>query len=192
MDIVNDWFDTKNILTLTGAITLEKTSNIASKMLEFQIKSELKETTKEPLALLINSGGGDIISALKLCDVIKYVIKKPVKGIVVGSCHSAATLVLLSCEIKVCLPHSDFLLHSNSVARVTASTEEELGQLREDLILTRKTMLSYYEKTLKLDVVEIEKLMNKGDQTFNRYISPTEALSIGLVDVIQHENINIF
>ena len=174
-------------LVLAGKITEESVTKLIEKVFELQI-----ESAKEPVTLLINSGGGNIIVSFKLCDMLDYVFTVPVHGLVIGDCSSSATLILLSCKKKLCLPHSEFLIHSNSIADVTSSTESDMLDLANDLKSTREKMIEFYMKKLNCSYGDIQNFIKRGDKKFNRHLSAEEAKSIGLIDEIITENINIF
>ncbi len=98
------------------------------------------------LRLAINSGGGNVYSALAIASVIELRRLK-ITATVLADCSSSALLVLASCRRRYAAPHASFLFHpmrwsSEEQSRLSAarSWSEEFTRLNrvcEDWLVDR-------------------------------------------------------
>ena len=70
---------------------------------------------REPIKLLFDSPGGDLDAQAAICSIIEL-SKTPVIGIAIGLVASAASLIYLSCHVRLALKSSYFILHKGSAA----------------------------------------------------------------------------
>jgi ATP-dependent protease ClpP protease subunit len=172
-------------------ITKESTDYVQERLLLLQSFSS------EPINLLIDSSGGGIVYALRVSDFISHVITAPVRGIVIGDCLSAATLILLHCSERLCTPNATFLMHSGTqladvAMRVDQTTHKNIRFMYKDFMTTTEMMMQVYITKMKLPRKRIEKLIERGDREFDHNITPEEAVKIGMVQRIVHDKLDIF
>lgn len=70
-------------------------------------------TTVEDVHIHINSRGGSLQSAVQIVKAIEY-CKGSVYGHLEGVCHSAATLIFLSCDYFIVEANCSFMIHNYS------------------------------------------------------------------------------
>jgi ATP-dependent protease ClpP protease subunit len=176
---------------MRGMITKESTDYVQERLLLLQSFSS------DPINLLIDSGGGAIIYALRVSDFISHVLTAPVRGIVIGDCLSAATLVLLHCSERLCTPNATFLMHSGTqladvAMRVDQTTHKNLRFMYRDFMATTEMMMRVYITKMKLPRKRVEKLIERGDREVDHHITPEEAVKIHLVQRIVYDKLDIF
>jgi ATP-dependent Clp protease protease subunit len=77
--------------------------------------------------LHISSDGGDAFAGLTAYDMLRR-MQVPTRGVVCGSCCSAATLIMMGCTERCGLPHSFLLLHE-----VRTEMQGSCAEVRVDL-----------------------------------------------------------
>lgn len=128
--------------------------------------------------VMINSGGGDVISGLAVLDTMNY-IKANVSTTCVGMAASMGAVLLASGEKgkRYILPHSRVMLHQPS-----SSMGGKLSDLEISLEQTRRCKIDLYNilsKQLDKPFEEIEQIC-KSDNWF----IGQEAVDLGIVDKI--------
>lgn len=90
--------------------------------------------SENPFHLYIASPGGDTDSMWAFVDTI-LCSKRTIIGTAVGICHSAAPLILATCDVRQCTPNTQFMVHediieaegapSNAIKTVNRAQAEE-------------------------------------------------------------------
>lgn len=70
---------------------------------------------RKPIYLMIDCPGGDIDAYASICSMIEL-SKTPVIGVAIGMVASAASLIYLTCHLRLALKSSYFILHKGSAA----------------------------------------------------------------------------
>ena len=201
----NSLFETfmaRRTVILSGEINHQSIDELGRRMMTLQARSP------DRINLIIDSGGGSLDAALRLCDLISTVMTAPVRGIALGACGSAATFVMLYCNERISTPYSRFLIHSGTRSKISIpigqTTSENLEQLLRDVKSTEKMVLDLYMSRLtpaswaqqKPSDDErrtyVQKLIDRGDQPFDDWMSAEEAVEVGLVTEIMHGKLDIF
>lgn len=170
----------RRIIPLTGKIR----EGIADELKASFFRMALEDSTI-PAHLVVDSGGGDIIAALSIYDIIKG-IPFEVHATVVGKCHSAALLVLAACKKRRATLHSRFLFHAMRSGDEIASTKDIERQVKE--IVRRQTMLKEQgieieSKAFGIPKEELQRMMIDGED-FNIQLSAQEAREKGIIHEI--------
>lgn len=177
-------------VVVNGEIKPDMIDRVIGQIIDLQLQSS------QEIKLIIDSGGGSAHAALKLCDFLEHIITAPVKGVVLGKCHSAATFILLHCNKKVATPHATFLTHSGRLSNVSFTTddttEENLELLLKEAKSVKEKVFKMYERKFDKPREEVAKLIARGDQEFDNVIHAEEAKDIGLIDEIVKEKLDIF
>jgi ATP-dependent protease ClpP protease subunit len=195
-------FMARRTVILSGEITRQSTSEAGQKMIALQALSA------DRINLIIDSNCGGADWALQLCDLMSTVMTAPVRGIALGSCGSAATFIMLYCNERISTPFSRFLIHSGTRNKISIpigqSTSENLEQLLKDVKATEEMILGLYmnrltptawDKQLPNDEIRrqhVHKLINRGDQSFDNWMSAEEAKKVGLITNIVQGKLDIF
>lgn len=178
-------------VVLTGDIEPDMGRRVIDQLAQLQF-----ESASEPIKVYIDSPGGRFDVAMSICDFIEHLLMVPVHGYVLGECSSSATFVLLSCEKRICTPHAEFVVHNGTTSGVEFKTDKTTPKNLEDLLADVNHVVSlvvdFYAKRLGLSKEKVEKLLERGDQNFNRALSAEEALAVGLVTQIVDGKIGIF
>lgn len=192
----------RRTVALSGEINRSSITKLTGQMLALQLESN------ERINLIIDSGGGNIISALNLCDLITDLLTAPVRGIALGDCGSAATFIMLHCAERYATKYSRFLIHSATVNQISVpvnqTTQENIAHLLKEVQTTEAKVLEIYSKYLtpkqwkETPPTEEEKLkysqelLSRGDQRFNDWFSAKEAVECGLITTIVEGKLDIF
>jgi len=192
----------RRTVTLIGQINDKLVDEVGRQLIFLQMRSPKR------INLIINSGGGCTDSAFRLCDLITTVITAPVRGITLGACGSSATFVMLHCNERVSTPYARFMIHSGILREISVpinqTTSENLEHLLEHARATEKMVLELYMSKLtptawtKKEPSDeerreyVQKLIERGDQRFNDWLSAEEAVEAGLVTEIVRGKLDIF
>ena len=191
----------RRTVILSGEINHSSTGEVGQRLISLQMKSS------DPINLIIDSGGGIMDAALRLCDLMATVMTAPVRGIALGACGSAATFVMLYCKERIGTPYSRFLIHSGTRSKIAIpinqTTSENLEQLLRDvkaaeemvtkLYMSRLTPAIWNEHTSEPDQRKfVQGLIARGDQRFDYWMSAEEAVEAGLIQQISTSKLDIF
>lgn len=191
----------RRTVTLSGEINHESMTDAGQRLIQLQMQSN------DRINLIIDSGGGGAGAALQLCDVINTVITAPVRGIAFGTCGSAATFIMLHCHERIATPYSRFLVHSGTRSRISIpinqTTSENLEQLLHEVKSVEEMVIKLYmeklrpdhwtgKETNKVKREFVEKLISRGDQRFDEWMSAEEAVKIGLIERVVRDKLDIF
>lgn len=139
------------------------------------------------LVLVICSPGGVTSAGFRLAQFIEQELQKPVTARVWGSCNSAATYALLSCENRIAHPQSTFVLHRQTseleVAYDGGSFEQKLAEWRASNEAIHAQQVAFYARKLGLDTDRVEEILQRG-AGLNDELSAPEALDLGLITKI--------
>ena len=180
----------RRTFVLEGKVTYESMGDLWQRMLSLQLESS------EPITLLIDSGGGSVHDALRLCDLMTAVLKAPVHGLVVGMCGSAATFVLLHCTTRTGSIHSRYVIHSGTKSNlsipVNGSAVLHVEHLLAETKRVESVIIAMYVQKLGKSHEEVEKLISRGDQTFDAVMTVHEAIDAGLIEAVIDRKLDIF
>ncbi len=200
-DLILDAMMKRRTVVLGGEITHSSTSDVAKRLISLQMLSN------DTINLVIDSSGGSLDAALRLCDLMTVVMTAPVRGIALGQCSSSATFIMLHCNERLGTPYSRFLVHSGTASEIAIpinhTTSENLEQLLHEVKETEETVTQLYMNCLtpaawtKKTTNEarrgfVQKLIARGDQKFDEHMSAEEAVRAGLIERVVHEKLDIF
>lgn len=147
----------------------------------------------EPVVLEVDSLGGDVMEALSISNMLQE--RGNITAHIVGFCASAATWLCYACDRVVINDDCAFLIHkcSSYVDAWGMMNADEIDQLIEKLKSEKKSneaidliIANKYVKHAagKSDMKAIMKLMRE-----ERWILPSEALELGLVDEVSEDHV---
>lgn len=113
----------------------------------------------DTVKVYINSGGGDLNTALQFMRVLSDTQANTVCS-VEGSCMSAATMVMLACDEVEVSPHSLFMMHNYSGGTI-GKGGEMADQIMFEREWSRRFLTEVYNWFLSSD--EIESILNNRD-----------------------------
>jgi ATP-dependent Clp protease protease subunit len=131
----------------------------------------------------INSPGGEIDSGMGIIDTINF-IKSDVRTICVGMAASMGAMILMSGAKgkRMCLPHSEIMIHQPLGGTSGQATEIEI---EANHIIAKKKMLN--DIIAKISGKSMDEVIKATDR--NNWMTPEEALEFGLIDeIINKEN----
>ncbi len=107
----------------------------------------------------INSGGGDLDTALQFMQVLNETAAETITS-VVGSCMSAATMIFLSGDQLEVMPHSRFMFHNYS-----GGAYGKGGELHDQIVFDRAWSSKLFHDIYRgfLTPEEITSLLNNKD-----------------------------
>jgi ATP-dependent Clp protease protease subunit len=160
---------------LSEAVTSESARNIIRKLWYL----ELQEPGK-PILFVINSPGGSVDAGFAIWDQIQL-ISSPVTTLVTGLAASMGSVLSLAAKKgrRFATPRARFLIHQPLIGGVIKGQASDLDIQAQQLIKTRKMIISTYaEKTGKSEE-EIERDIDR-----DNWKSAQEAYDYGLIDKI--------
>lgn len=158
----------------------------------YYLKQQLAKYKGQPVNVKISSLGGDANEGLKIYQLFKD--HGDVTAYLYGFVASAATIIALGCKKTKVGKNSLYLIHNclNWVDTWGLMNKEEIHDAIADL---RKTIAnqekidhmaaSMYAAKSGKDIAEMKSIMTK-----NMWMTPDEALELGLVDEIIDDNVN--
>jgi ATP-dependent protease ClpP protease subunit len=170
----------KRIIPIIGRIENNFVSDV-QKML-FQISFE---NPKEPVHFVIDSGGGNVIPALNIYDLIKGMPFDSV-ATVIGACNSAALIILSACSKRRATITSRFLFHAMRTEGLIISTEDIERQVFE---ISRKQRivfeqgLSVQSKAFGISEKDLKEMMTEGEK-YDIKLTAEEAKQKGVIHEI--------
>ena len=199
IDLPEDLFDTKlpnsyslkyyeDLANRTIWINEEINGDLTQELVHYIVKwnredKDLDEIDRKPIRLLFDSPGGDLDAQAAICSVIEL-SKTPVIGIAIGLVASAASLIYLSCHVRLALKSSYFILHKGSAA-LSGDFENIMNSI-DDYKKEVDKMVNFIIEHSDYKKEEVEECIKK-----DWYIRAPQALEKGLVDEIISD-INIF
>ena len=172
----------RRVVSLFGEINDKMVDELLRNLLLLQLASS------DPVYLVIDSGGGELYSALRLYDALEHMFTMEVSAVVLGECKSAATFVLLACKNRLATPHSRFMIHSGLVSGIKIKTDDltavKIQHLLAEINEETTALTELYRKKLAKEPEEIKALIARGDQDFNNGFFAQEALQIGLITAV--------
>lgn len=168
-------------------INEEIDSGMAQEITHYIIKwnradKNIPEIDREPIKILFDSPGGDLDAQAAICSMIEL-SKTPVVGIAIGLVASAASLIYLSCHLRLALKSSYFILHKGSAA-VSGDFENIMNSI-DDYKKEVEKMVNFIIERSKYTKEEVEERIKK-----DWYVRVPEALEKGLVDQVV-DDINV-
>ena len=162
-------------------INEEIDGNLTQELVHYIVKwnredINIPEMDREPIKLLFDSPGGDLDAQAAICSIIEL-SKTPVIGIAIGLVASAASLIYLSCHVRLALKSSYFILHKGSAA-LSGDFENIMNSI-DDYKKEVEKMVSFIIERSKYTREEVEEHINK-----DWYVRAPQALEKGLVDEI--------
>ena len=160
-------------ILLNDAIDTQLATSVISQLLVLE-----SENSEAPITIYINSPGGSITDGLAIYDVMNK-IKCPVITVCVGMAASMAAF-LLSCGSRgkrYCLPNSTVMIH-----QPIGGVQGQASEIK--IVATR--ILNLYDKLAEImsknSFIDKETMKEALDR--DNYLTPEEALKMGLVDKI--------
>lgn len=158
---------------IDGDIRQGTGTQVIQGLLDLQNVDPIKDIT-----MLINSPGGDVYELMACLDMME-IVPNDIRTIVIGKAMSAGALIAI-CGTKgkrFMTKNSTLMLHSVSGAAVGNVKDvkieiEEIKRLNNEII----KMIS---SNSKLSIKEVKDLIDR-----DKYILPTEAIKMGLIDAI--------
>ena len=182
---LNMWNLTKNKdnsadLILYGDIGDSWSDDVSSK----NIANELKNLDVSTINLRINSGGGDVFTAIARSNLLKN-HKANVIARIDGLAASAATIITSACD-KVIMPKNAlFMIHNPWT--VVGGEAKDMIKTAEQLDKVKNSIINTYKSKTNLEIEEISKLMDE-----ETWLDPYEAKEKGFIDEISdEENIEV-
>lgn len=161
----------ERIIFLTGGIDDATATLVVAQLLFLEA-----ENPKKDISLYINSPGGHVTSGLAIYDTMLH-IRPKISTVCVGQAASMATLILAAGEKgkRYALPNSRMMVHQPSGGYQGTATDIEI-QWKE--MATLKTLLvNLYSQHTGQGAAKVEAALDR-----DKYLSPSEALTFGLVD----------
>lgn len=140
---------------------------------------------KEPLIIVINSPGGEVIQALEAVRLIER-SKRKVITLVTGTAESAAFLIAISGHKRVMLSSCTAMCHPFSLS--AEGTYHELEDLKVHNNQLHDEMIRVIKHRSKLSTKQISnKVLTRG----NNYFTALQMADLNLVDVVLNEEDSI-
>ena len=167
------------IILLGTSIDDKVANNIIAQLLYLENKD-----SKKDIKLYINSPGGTVTAGLGILDTMNY-IKADISTICIGQAASMGALLLTSGTKgkRFALPNSKILIHQPLGGAQGQASDIEIAA-NEILRLKRKLNGILAEATGQT----VKKINNDTDR--DNIMTPEEALSYGLIDLILTKNID--
>lgn len=168
-----------NLIQITGDMTEETAKRVTEELLTFDYNNQILGNN-QPIHILINSGGGLVVSAWQICDIMD-IIKTPVHTIGIGNISSAALMIFINGEKghRILSKRTSVMSHQYSWG--VSGKYEELKAANAEIDNLYKRMLDLYVDKTGLDRETItEKLLKSSDM----WLTAAQAKKFGLADKV--------
>lgn len=140
--------------------------------------SNLKEYTRQPIKLYINTCGGSVVDCFALISTIKG-SETPIHGYVSGYSFSCGFLIFISCHKRFMGEYANLMYHQLSAG--TWGKFQDLNEYQEHL---NYYMNRFHNLIVKNSVITKEELIDCDNHKKDWYFDSEEAIKYGLVDEI--------
>lgn len=169
--------ESKGIYLLSGDITEATCTSVIRFLLETNIKAspDIKD-----IKLIINSGGGDLQSALALTDIMDS-SNIPIKTYGLGTIASAALVLFMSGAkgFRTITKNTSILSHQWTWG--ATGKQHELIARNKEFELLQKRMLNHYKLHTGLTETKIRKELLPPE---DRWLTAEEAVKLKIADII--------
>lgn len=139
-------------------------------------ENKIEPMDRKPIYLMIDCPGGDIDAYASICSIIEL-SKTPIIGVAIGMVASAASLIYLTCHLRLALKSSYFILHKGSAA-LSGDFDNIMNSI-DDYKKEVNKMVSLIVTHSNYTQQEVEEHIGK-----DWYVRMSEAEEKGLVDQI--------
>jgi len=131
----------------------------------------------EPIRLLLSTNGGDVNEAMRIINVLKYGLKRPVYIYATGYVYSAGVSILASLEHRYAFPYTFFMIHNIRLNLNESVSLQSLKASQNALFILEQRMNKMLFDIGAFTEEELADKTMKGDYMF----SVSEALQRGLI-----------
>lgn len=135
---------------------------------------KVQKNLLQPIILFIHSGGGDLDSAMYLCDLIKS-SRVPVYTVVMGNACSAASLIAMSGHKRYCFKHSYYMIHEGDA--MFGGTAVQVKDFSSHYTYMLSKIRKFIVDNTKITTKQLEEKLNN-----DWYINGGYVLKYGLAD----------
>lgn len=171
-------------LFLEDLIAPETVDEIAAHILQYNKEDKgIKPEERTPVLLYLNSNGGDVMSGLKLIDVIEN-SKTPVYTINLGWWYSMGFLIGIAGHKRYASKHATFLMHDGTICLGNSG-----GKFQDQIKFN-----TALEERIKQHVLSKTNITSEEYDTNSRvewYLFAEEAKEKGVIDFIIGEDCDI-
>lgn len=140
-----------------------------------------RESTTEPITVLINSTGGSVSQGLLMYDVIQGSIA-PVRLVCTGEAYSMAAILLASgnpSHGRYILPDSKVMIHEPLIQDGVGGKTSSIKSISDSLIETRRKLNGILARHTGHTLEQIDEATS-----YDHYFTAEEAVAFGLCDKV--------
>lgn len=115
---------------------------------------------KDEINVTIQSGGGDVFAANAIYNAL-VINKAKITGTIIGLCASAATIVLMACDIRRIAKNAVLMAHNPKISLRGQYESAELLKLADVTDQVKKSIIKAYTERLEKTEEEIKQLMDE-------------------------------
>lgn len=160
---------------ITGEINADSAMDFFQKMMLLNLEDD-----KTPIAVFINSYGGEIDHGLLMYDTIVG-SKAPVHTFCSGCAYSMGAVLFTSGKERFMLPHSKLMLHEPLLGSKIGGNASSIKSISESLLETKSMM----NRLLAFHTGKTEEEMDTLT-SYDHYFTAQEAVEMGLADGIKN------
>lgn len=156
---------------------------LVSDFIDYSVKAQ-------DLKLLFNTGGGNIMSALAIVDLIllwKNLNKKPVRSFCIGECNSSGLTILSACDLllRESAPNTIFFFHSSNY-EAKIKHDNGLKKAIENVTKNWKLGIQTIKQESQGFSISKEKLLSlrKDGDTHGTFLTPQEMVKLKIISKI--------
>ncbi|SCW56850.1 Clp protease [Eubacterium ruminantium] len=160
----------------------EATGDVFSHLIRFwnMVDKNIPVKKRQPIKIIVNSSGGDLVSALTISDAITL-SKTPVYTINTGKAYSGGLIVFICGHKRFCYPSASFLFHEGS----TTTGEMDAGKFKNFATYYNSLILKMKNYLIKNTNVTEEIYKEKSRDDW--WVFSEEGIELGFVDKILKE-----
>lgn len=136
------------------------------------------ENDDAPIAVCINSPGGEINSGMLMYDTI-IGSKAPIRMYCTGRAYSMGAILLVCAKERFVLPNSEIMIHQPLLGGCVNGNANSIQSISDSLLEIKKKMNKILSKHTGKTEQEIDEATR-----YDHYFAPEEAVAFGLCDEI--------
>lgn len=165
----------RRIVPITGEITTENAALVIESLTTLQLIGT------EPINMMFCSDGGHTEAGFAIADFVSHCVTTQVHGRAFGAVGSAATFIFAACDVRICTPNTQFLVHmSETHAGLKHGRRADRQLLENEMSEIDEMMFRHYKRHLGWKKKQTKALCDRGEQPFHQLMSAEKALQTGL------------
>lgn len=148
----------------------------------------LEAGSKDPIIIIMNTGGGDVAHGMAIFDRIRQ-SKCHITMIVYGYAQSMGSIILQAADERVLAPNARIMFHLGEGDTITGNPHEVLSHAQHEVATGEKVDEILFDRIKAKHDAENKAFTKNKYKEMNfkgKYMTADEAVELGLADKVDH------